>query len=492
MYEVVIVDESFIVPKWVKVLSNATFNDEPEENTIVWTCEDEIMQGTKISGRNGNTFEAVYINVKPCEFQSVSEYNLNNKKLPLFGQISNNSNVKANSQVEMVKPFIFLYNVAMNKAYKYMEKSLAAFIAMDIRNIPSDKDYTGKDALFNWIDSTETSGIGLMETSPAMTQGANAGGQFPRVIDVDNTPKVIQHLNIANSIKTLAFSQLGFNPARLGDVSAVDTATGINVGVAKSYNATGSWFTEFSFCEKEMLQYQLDCAQWLQTQKADFRSLVTNGTISDSYLLANNNSFSLYDLKLYISNSQEEMRQLDLFKKLAIENNTLPTNMSTRMRMASTNNAEILVQIVKDEEDKALQIQQQMRELEYQKQTSADELERARLAFEKEKLYAELDNNLKRAWITSRGYLSPGEQDLDSNQTPDAFEYEKFAAQNNINSDKNDILREKINLDREKYQQQASQVNKKLELEDKKLQMERFKVLQTAENVKYLDAGKRK
>ena len=493
--EVTLIDEFFIVPDYVKEIYNSNFLNSQDVNTIVWTWEEEIWQGTKINhlgtldNRTHNN-QPIYVNVGPCEYQSVSRYNFNRKKLPIAGQIANNINTKSTGQVDILKPYQFMFNIAMNKAFKYMERAFMSFVAFDVRNLPSFKDHEGEDAVFKFLDGIANTGIGLMETAPSMTMGANAGGQFPRVIDIDDSPKIIQHLNIANSIKQLGLSQLGFSPQRLGDIQGIDTATGINTAVTKSWNATSYWATDFWECEQDILKMQLDAAQWIQTKKGDLSSYVSKGIISESYLLINNNDFSLYDLKVYVSNLQEDIRQLELYRKLAVENNTLPTSMSTRMSMVSLNSAELIQKIVKEEEEKALKLQQEMRALQQQEIQSQNQIEQDKLAFQKEALYAKLQNNLQESWIRSRGYLNEGEQDLDKSNIPDAFEYDKFTlnAQNNL--EKLGVSKDKLELEKQREFNRRLEEERKMQIELEKLNFKRQEMLQKAQNVKYLDKGK--
>lgn len=487
MYEVTVVDESFIVPDYVKTLKDATFVDEPEINTIVWAWEEQIWQGKKVNNYNIQRDRApIYFDIKPCEYQGVSKYQMYNKKLPIVGQIANNLNTRSTNQVDMIKPYQFLFNIAMNKAFKYMQKSLAAFLAMEIKNLPNQKGWGGEDALVKWVNATEETQIGLLDTSPSNTLGANSGGTLPKVIDVDNTPKVVAHMNIANSIRQLAMAQLGFSPQRLGDVEGIDTATGLNMSVAKSYNATGSWFTEFWECEGEILKQQLDAAQWLQANNKDFTALLSKGIISDSFLRINNSEFDLYDLRIYITNSQEELRQLEIFKKLAIELNTQNTSMSSRMQMAGLNNAQLILQIVKDEEDKALKLQREMQALEQQRLQTQDQLEFEKLAWEKEALSLELENNLEEAWIRALGHSQLATSDEDTNDIPDAFEYEKFNSQAEHSREQLGVQKDKLALDRDKERNRRLERQQELQLKIQDLDLKRRQIEQTARNVKIL------
>lgn len=487
--EVKDVDESFVIPDFIKELKDGTFVDEPVENTIIWSYIEEIWQGKKVNNYNIDKNRApIYFSVKPCDYQGHNKYEYFQKPLPIVGQVANNINTVSSTQIDILKPYQFLYNIVMNKAFRYIQKSLAAFVALDIKTIANQKDYAGVDGLFKWLDLTQE-GIAPMDTSPSNTQGANAGGQLPKVIDVDNTKKAIEHFNMASAIKALGLSQIGIIPERLGDGSQIDTASGLQASVARSYNATGSWFTEFWECEAEILRQQLEVAQWLQSKNKDFTALINKGVISNAFLANNSDNFSLYDLNIFISNSKEELRQLELYKKLALENNTVITRMSTRMQMVGLNNADIILNIVKSEEEKMLELQQKQRELELQMEQAKNDLEIEKLNFEREKLDKELQNNLDEAFIRAYGHSQKAGEDTDGSGIPDMLEYQKFeeTAQNNL--EKLNIDKSKHSLDKQKEFARQSEKRREFELKIKELQLKKEQLAQTAKNVKILDKG---
>lgn len=492
LFEVIKVDESFVVPSTIKVLKDADFNSEPIENTIVWTWEEEIWEGVKIDTYSQTNTGSLYLKIRPSLYQGASKFKMYNKKLPIVGQIANDLNTKGGGQLELWKPYQFMYNIAMNKAVKYMETTKSAFAAMDVAIIPNQKDYGGENNLVDWIEDGTDTGIAAVDTSPSNTLGGQSGGQFPRVIDIDNTAKVVQHLNIASNIRMMALSSLGFSPQRLGDVAGIDTATGINTSMAKSFNATGSWFTDFWEAEREILQQQLDVAQWLQTTKMDFSAILSKGITTEAFLNVNNNEFDLYDLRVYVTDSQEELRQQEVFKTLAIQNNTTGANMSTLMTMSSSNSSRAILKMVKEEEDRAMQIQQQIRELEQQEKAAATEFERQKLKIQQEQFTAKLENDLEEAWIRSRTFLDGNEQDLDTSGIPDAFEYEKFTAKSNSDINKLSLQEQKLTLEKEKQKESIKNRNQEFNLKLQELELKRQQMLQTAKNVKYLDKGKYK
>lgn len=486
LFEVVEVDEDFIVPKYIKELPYHNMEKEPEENTIVWMYKTIIMEGSKINNNtSGQNTHGIYFNIKKCDYQPVSKDGMF-KPLPIFGQIANNKNTKSVSQVDLIKPYQFLYNVVLNKAYKILERSILPFVAHDIRTLPNQKDWGGDENLIKWIETGNATGVAPLDTSPSNTLGANQGGQFPRVIDLDTTPRIIQHLNIAAAIRSLALSQLGFTPERLGDVSQSDTATGINVSVNKSFNATASWFTDFYELEREILNYQLQVAQWLQANNKDYSAQFSSSIFTQSLLKSNYQDLTLYDLEVYVTNSQEELRKLELYKKLGMELNTTNTPMSSRMEMGSMTNAQRILEVVKFEEAKALQREQQMQQFQQQQEQAKTEMEKEKIRIQQEQFYAKIEAEKEIAFIKAKGYMDSDVQDTDANKIPDALEYEKFQTQAANEVSKLGLSQDKLNIERERENNRRIEAQQKLALEQQKAALKEKEIIQSGINSKIM------
>ena len=488
MLEVIEVDESFVVPPYIKVLKKASFKDPVEPNTIVWAWVEELWKGRKVSRYNLTTdFGGLYFDIGPLEYQG-NRYVYKNKPLPIVGQENSSPNLRHSTQVEIFKPYAFMYNLAMNKAYKMLELSYAAFLAMDFRNIPNQKDWGGEDGFFKWIESAQETLIGPVDTSPSAMQGANANGIYPRIIDIDNTNKALAAFNIASQIRQVALAQVGFTPQRLGQMSGINTATGVTEGLQQSYSATESWFTEFWEAEVPIIQQQLETAQWLQSKNKDFTALLSKGIISETVLTTNFDDFDLFSLRIYVSNSQEEVRQRELIERLAMDNTT-DAPMSTRLEMLGMNNAQVVLNIVKEEEAKSLQRQQEAQRIQTQLQQETNDIERQRLEQEQEQFYAKLENELQRAWIVSRGFMGEDSQDVDKSGIPDAFEFEKFSQKAGVDLSKLGLSRDKLNFERERESSRKMEKQQELNIEQQRVNQKAEEAKLRNLSAQYMDKG---
>jgi hypothetical protein len=493
--EIILVDESFIVPDYIETKKILFAEVEPEIDTISWTWINEIWKGIKINAHNSNsTSSALYLDIKPTEYQYKSSAFLNTVQIPVCGQIFNSKNASSKSFIDLQKPLQFVHNILMNKAVKMLEVSILPFLALNINMMPNQKDWGGDESqskLEKILQAGQNFGAIPTDSSPSNVQ-AGTNSKFAEVIDIDLTSRIIQMFNAASSIRMLALQQVGFTPERMGDVKGIDTATGINTSVSSSYSSTSHWFTEFMECEKDIIKMQLDIAQWLQSKGKDISASYTKSDFSQAWLRFNNENFNLYDLHVYISNSQKELKILEDYKRLAIEMNTVELPMSSRMEMLDMVSPERIKKIIKKAEQEANQRSGEINRLKEKELTFKDENEKKKNDDELTLAYAKLENDLKKAYISAFGHSQKAGEDMDSSGIPDMLEYEKFEMQAENAYSKMNLDKEKFELEKQKEKREIQNKDREFLLKRKDQELKEKAITQTATNVKVMDKGKYK
>lgn len=468
MEEKVLVDETVYLPDYIKeVQGNVLFEQEDEINTITWTWINEVWRGIKIDNYFTNTVlsEPIYIDIRPNDLQFKGELYVYGSKLPIAGQYANNRNTKPTSLVDRLKPFQFFYNVLMNQCFHYLQTEILPFVVMDTKIIPKDKDWAGEDRVEKWIELGQRLGITVADTSLENTKGEGAqGGQYPREVNLDRSSRIAARLQMASAIRQLALEQVGISQQRLGDVKSTETATGINQSISRSYTQTNSWFESFFDCEREILQMQLDAAQYLQSKKLDMGNVQINSFVTDGLLEINNNDFNLYQLHVYVHKSQEEKRKLQYAQKLA-EMNTMNTPMSERILMGTTDDIKDIILKLKETEQKQEEQMRSQQEMEQQKLQAMQQEAQEKREFEKEQNQLDREYELYGRYMQAFGFSNKTEQDDNNNGMRDMLEFAKLRSQLNIAISNNEL--------------NASIKNKEVELksqsEQMKLQNEREK-----------------
>lgn len=483
--EKMLVDESFIVPDYFKKVEGSIVFDELEDeiNTITSTYINEIWTGIKINTAKGSINslleKPIYLNIGRHDLQGKGETMIYDCVLPIGGQISNNRNTTSASLVDLLKPFQFLYNIFMNQVYQYAEKEIAPFMMFDVNMLTNDKDWGGKKGLEKWMSIVKSFGMGMVDTSPSNMQGGNAGGQLPRVIDLDMSQRMLTRFSLAQQIKQLALEQVGIAPQRLGDIKASETATGINQASARSYTQTASRFAEFFAGERELMKMQLDIAQVLQSKGKDIMASAVHSDMSNTFLKFNDNEFSLYDLHIYVTNSQEELRNTELVQKLGLDN-TVSSKTSDRIKMVTNKSIPAITRIILESEREEMEMRkQQQGQQDSELQQQQEQFEKT-IAKQDEHFYATLKNNVETAYIKANGFNENVDEDANANTIPDVLEQLKYISADNLGKGKlaneslkisnaQDLAQQQIQLKREGFANDRVKEKNKQILEGKKL-----------------------
>ena len=460
-----LVDENYIIPKHF-IESKQLFTDTHDINTYCVTEINETWKGIKINtGVDKNLKKDLYLAIQPNDFQFKGDFNIYGCKLPVCGQVFSIRNSRSMSLVDMMKPHQIGYNVAMNQLYQISEKEIGMFVVMDVNMFPNNKDWGGQDAWGKWMLMAKAYGLLPADTSPANINNSLAatGGFLPKVLDLNLAAQMVSRRENAIFYEQQALKQIGFNEYRLGSFNQSSTATGIQQGMAQSYSQTESHFTNFSNYLRRCHQMDLSIAQYVQGQKEDVAFTYIKSDHSRAFVKILGTDLLLSDLGVFVSNSQEHARQLEMIRQYALNNNTAgmsPVDVADVIMINSP--AEIRKQL--DISYKALLQQQQQAQ-----QAQQQQLEQA-TAIAKEKEDREdirqdklLQNNLDREKIKAGVAVinSPTVEDV---QIPDNGEFNR----EKLNSDSS-IKREKLELDRQKLKSSNDNEAKKLALQQSKI-----------------------
>lgn len=444
---VTIVDENVEIPKEF-VESKNIFADEHDINTYVETWIPECWKGIKVNtAADQNLRKDLYLSIGPNDFQFKGDSNLYGSKLPVCGQEFSVRNSRSMSTVDMMKPHQIGYNVSMNQLYQIAEKEIGMFMVMDVNMFPNSKDWGGEDAWDKWMLMAKNMGMLPADTSPQNVQNSLAatGGQFPRVLDLNLAAQMVSRMNMAKFYEEQALKQIGFNNYRLGSFAQSSTATGIQEGRAASYNQTESLFTNFSNYLRRCLKMALDMSQYVQSQKDEITFTYTKGDLSKAFVRIFGTDLLLPDIGVFVSNSQEHARQLEMMREFALSNNTAGLTPLDVADVIMMNSPKEIRRQLKTSYEKLLAQQQQAQEIQQQQGQQGLELQAAQIEKQDKQFYDKLENELDKMRIQAGADIintdapSPEPQDNTSSIVN---------RQNNV--DANSIKREKLALDREK------------------------------------------
>lgn len=363
-----LVDENFVVPPGFTEV-DSTYDDPKDINTVVWTWVNWIWKGGKINVSTYNKdSEDIYFDVRPLEFQFKGDINPYCAKLPVCGQVFSVRNSRSMSLVDMMKPYQIMFNVAMNQAYQYAEKEIGAFLVFDVSILPKDKDWGGANGMDKWLMMAKAFGVVPVDTSPENTKGSLAAQSavFPKIIDLDLGAKIVSRFSMAVQAKNLGYSLIGMNDYRMGEFASTSTAEGVEQGTKAAYAQTQSYFTNFSNYLRRCYRMNLDIAQFVQSQNKDITIAYTQSDLNTAFVRIKGSDLLLADLHVYVSNSQEYMRQLEMLRQLALENNTSGATMVDLAHIITSNSIGEIKKQLQESTDYQQQLQQQKMQNEQQ------------------------------------------------------------------------------------------------------------------------------
>lgn len=482
-----LVDENVILTEGVVEIYEPT-NTQKDINTVCWTYVNEVWQGTKINVPNADLSDkhntnAIYLDLHPLPFQLKGDINPYNAKLPVCGQVFSTRNSRSMSLVDLMKPYQIGFNVAMNQVYQLMEKEVGAFIVFDINMLPDSKDWGGEDSWEKWMLVAKNLGMLPADTSPANTKGASAaaGGQFPKVLNLDLASQMMSRINLAQIFKKFALEQIGFNDYRLGNFNQSSTATGIEEGQNRSFAQTESLFTMFYNYIKRCKRMDLDMAQYVQSNESDITLNYIKSDLQTAFIKISGTDLLTADLHIYVSNSQEFLRQLEALRQLGLQNTTQMSE-DNLAELVTSNSPSFIKKKLKDavakrEEMQAQQMQQQQQQIEQQGQIEQMKQQKEDERFERK--------------ISSDERLKELELELKYNtEIPDNAQ--KLAIQQESNDIQRDSKANEVELKRQQTNQENSFKERDLALKNKKIDADIAIQNKESQSVKILKGKKDK
>lgn len=366
--ETQIVDETFD-PKLFGVveLKNTSFQEiekDQDVNTIAWTWVTHIWQGCKVNANFAQSVEdrdrnAIYFDVRPCPFQFKGDFTEFQPKLPVVGGIFNNRNGKSNSFVDLLKPYQIAYNAFMNLAYGIAQRNNGKFFVMDMKLLSNMKDWGGEQAMEKAMIIARELGILGIDTSLQNTGGQVQFNQMA-VHDLDESDKVERLMKLAIVWEEQGAKQVGITPQRQGQTQASETATGVQQAINNSYAVTEPYFENFYNYKRRKLKALLDIAQYCASKERDIVLQYTTSDLGEAFVHVNGTDLMLRDLGVNLQNAQETVQELELIRKLAVENNTTKLPMSALTKMISLKSvADIQKALEQAEADQQKQVEAQ-------------------------------------------------------------------------------------------------------------------------------------
>lgn len=437
----------------------------------------------------------IYVGIEPVPFLSTSLENISKQQPNVVMQVYNTNTSKAQSLMDIIKPYDYLYNI-----FSYKRELLINLLQPDLVTFPTTMipDNMNIEEYISYMMST-----GYMPQDPSadiMTPKGNmAAGQMNTVIanklsSTQSGPIQVITSVMQDVIQTMDIVS-GVTQQRQGAISSNELVGNTERSVTQSSHTTERWFARNDFFKQRVLDKVLNTHLNIFRKNPKKLAYLTDDFTAQVLTDDEIQGVLMGEYNVMVSKSSDDallLQKLDMILQMGIQSGTV--SMSEVIDLYKNESVSEISRLFKDkekqraeqaakQEQQQAEISQQQLALQQEREQMLMQLEQQKLELEREKMmlqdaqfYARLENELYRENI--RTYSKAQEGDADNDGIPDATELmmaglkkEELQIKANLEKDKLRIqeklserqatLKEKEIASREKIANMKSKVSKK-------------------------------
>jgi hypothetical protein len=437
----------------------------------------------------------IYVGIEPVPFLSTSLENISKQQPNVVMQVYNTNTSKAQSLMDIIKPYDYLYNI-----FSYKRELLINLLQPDLVTFPTTMipDNMNIEEYISYMMST-----GYMPQDPSadiMTPKGNmAAGQMNTVIanklsSTQSGPIQVITSVMQDVIQTMDIVS-GVTQQRQGAISSNELVGNTERSVTQSSHTTERWFARNDFFKQRVLDKVLNTHLNIFRKNPKKLAYLTDDFTAQVLTDDEMQGILMGEFNVMVSKSSDDallLQKLDMILQMGIQSGTV--SMSEVIDLYKNESVSEISRLFKDkekqraeqaakQEQQQAEISQQQLALQQEREQMLMQLEQQKLELEREKMmlqdaqfYARLENELYRENI--RTYSKAQEGDADNDGIPDATELmmaglkkEELQIKANLEKDKLRVqeklserqaaLKEKEIASREKIANMKSKVSKK-------------------------------
>ena len=422
----------------------------------------------------------IYVKIEPVPFLSTSLDNISRQEPPVTIQIYNTNTSKAQSLMDICKPFDYMLDVLYFK-----KKHLTSLMLPDMLVFPTSMmpDNMNLEEFINYMQTTAT--IPLDPTAE-IDNGALAGkaaGQINNTVGAQiisatqNGPLSVIGSLIDTTLQSMD-QVTGITQQRQGAIQNRELVGNVERSVTQSSHITEKWFRLNDKFKLRTLRKVMNISiQQFKENPKKFQYILDDLTtlvLSDEELTA----IQASEFDLHVTNSTNDaliMQKIEGLFQVAMQNGTATlSDVLEIYQNESIANATAKLKLrEKQRQEKAAEAEKQQIEIKKQLDLAAQEiedrkvrLEAARLELERYKIDTDRETKLEVAQLQAQSF--DPEKDYNNNNEPDYLEMRKL-----------DLEQQKIELQRQSESirvslEQLKEKNKK-EIAQQKLEVDKIK-----------------
>lgn len=445
---------------WKEVVDNPMDNID----TITYGFLPEIWKGHKLNASSTNLKEDYYFGIEPLDFQITGVNNEFDVKIPVAGIITSGIG-------EMIRALQVDYNIVMNQNRQYLEKTIGTFFMMDWNLLPSQfKNESGEttaELIEEWRETVRELGIGLVDQSPRNTKGQNPNQNNIQQYDISYINNIQMNMQMARDFEDKAFAMIGITRERAGNPNEYMTGEGVKQGVEASYAQTEVIYKRFNAAKVKEKEIELAVAQYAAVSNKDMSVNYVNG--QNERIIQNfvDPNFAFRKLEVYPADDSTKRRELETFKQMILQRNTLDSSLYDLGKVVTSNNFVTLLEYgleqEKKKEKRLAEDRQHEKELN-QQQIDAQQAQIER-ANQREDRNKQLDRDSAEYQTEVRARATLADSNASVSALDAFFEKEKLEQKERDNKVKNDIKQQEVDLKREKQNIDVEGTMSKLDAE---------------------------
>ena len=352
-----------------------TYKKTGEELNIEWIWVTEFWEGYRIDTPNitsnpsaSDGGEILYVGMRPIPYQRTKFNGFSHNKNPYNGIRFSDTHSRNISVMELGMPYQVLYIILHYRLELTIAKSKGKILLLDKNVVPNSKGWD-EEKFFYWA---EANGFALVDRSQ---RGVDKSMNQYSAIDMG----LYQHID--NLIKIMEYVRqewdqvIGFTPQRKGQVSASETASGIDTARYQSSVISERLFTSFDEFLRRERQGLLDISKfgYLEGKKG----MMYSDDMREAMLDMDPAIYMESEFDVHVSNSGKDMRNLEMLKGQAGQFASQGAKPSIVAEILEADNISKLKQILKQAEQREMEAAER-RELQMEDvQNKQLEIERA-------------------------------------------------------------------------------------------------------------------
>jgi hypothetical protein len=437
-------------------------------NTITYGFLPQIWKGHKINASSTNLKEDYYFGIEPLEYQITGTKNEFDVKIPVAGIITSGIG-------EMIRALQIDYNIVMNQNRQYLEKTIGTFFMMDWNLLPSqfknEKGETTAELIEEWRETVRELGIGLVDQSPRNTKGQNPNQNNIQQYDISYINNIQMNMAMARDYEDKAFAIIGITKERAGNPNEYMTGEGIKQGVEASYAQTEVIYKRFNAAKVKEKEIELAIAQYAAVNGKDISVNYING--QNERIIQNfvDPNFAFRKLEVYPSDDSNKRRELETFKQMILQRNTLDSSLYDLGKVVTSNNFVTLLEYGLEQEKKKAKLTQEERD--HEKEMGQQTIEAQQLQIQEANKREDRNKQLDRESAEYQTEVKARATLADSNVNPDTlddfFKKEKLEQVERDNEIKNDFKQQELTLKTQKQENDISSSFSNIDLQFMKL-----------------------